>query len=55
MESKCCHCQTPETERELTKCVICYRYFCKECEHDRNGRRFCSKACADFFFFGDED
>lgn len=55
MENKCCHCERSESERPVKKCVICFRYYCAECAHDWNGRDFCSKHCAEFFFFGDED
>jgi hypothetical protein len=56
METKqCWRCGTSEEERGLKKCVICYKLYCIECQADRNGRTFCSKACADYFFFGDED
>lgn len=53
--TKCCHCSISEEERDLKKCVMCFRRYCGECEHDRNGRSFCSKACSELFFFGDED
>lgn len=55
MDQKCCHCGIGDDERRLKKCVICFRYYCEECETDRAGRSFCSKQCSDFFFFGDED
>jgi len=55
MEIKCYRCEATEDERSLTKCVICFRHYCADCAHDFNGRAFCSKHCAHFFFFGDED
>ncbi len=55
MENQCAHCEISEEERQLKKCVKCFRYYCEECESDRGGRSFCSKACSDYFFFGDED
>ena len=54
-DTKCYNCGISEEERELKKCVMCFRRYCSECEHDRNGRAFCSKACSELFFFGDED
>ncbi len=55
MDTRCCRCGVTDEERPLKKCVICYRYYCQECEYDRGGRTFCSKACSEFFFFGDEE
>jgi hypothetical protein len=55
VENKCWRCESTDEERTIRKCVICYKYYCNECQADRNGRTFCSKQCADFFFFGDED
>lgn len=55
MESKCYRCGIGDDERSLKKCVMCFRYYCQECETDRGGRSFCSKPCSELFFFGDED
>lgn len=55
MEKQCVRCQVTSEEGRLRKCVICFRYYCDECLVDRGGRTFCSKQCADFFFFGDEE
>jgi hypothetical protein len=55
MDNKCWRCEATEPERTIRKCVICFKYYCNECQADRNGRTFCSKQCADFFFFGDEE
>ncbi len=55
MDNKCCHCGVSEEERTVVKCVICFRYYCKECGFDRGGRPFCTKQCSQFFFFGDGD
>lgn len=56
MDNKqCWRCGTSEEERSLRKCVICFKLYCNECQADRNGRTFCSKSCADYFFFGDDD
>ncbi len=55
IEAACCHCKIGEAERELKKCVMCFLRYCVECVYDRNGRPFCSKACSELFFFGEED
>ncbi len=54
-ESICGHCGISEEERELKKCIMCFRRYCVECEYDHSGRPFCSKQCSLLFFFGDED
>jgi hypothetical protein len=53
MKRKCVKCERDETEVRLDKCPICYEYFCNEHVHLRGGRRFCKRACAQYFFFGD--
>jgi hypothetical protein len=51
-----CHkCNASEDEKTLKKCPVCFKYFCQDCATNRGGRLFCSKYCADFFFFGDGD
>ena len=55
MEPQCFQCKISEEERELFKCVMCFRRYCGECAYDRNGRPFCSKQCSELFFFGDEE
>ena len=37
------------------KCPICFKQVCEECAIRSYGRCFCSKRCADTFFFGDDD
>jgi hypothetical protein len=55
MENQCTHCEISEEERQLKQSLMCFRYYCEECESDRGGRSFCSKAISDYLFFGDED
>ena len=52
---ECCNCNTSDEETELKKCPICFKFFCGECATNRGGRLFCSKHCADFYFYGDEE
>lgn len=49
----CVHCG--DTERLLERCVICHSSFCLRCAHRNHGKRFCSRPCAEVFFFGDDD
>lgn len=55
MERTCYRCGIGDDERSIKKCVMCFRFYCQECETDRGGRSFCSKQCAELFFFGDEE
>lgn len=51
-----CHgCKQDDKQVQLSKCPICFRYFCEEHCYLMSGRRFCSAACADYFFFSDPD
>jgi hypothetical protein len=51
----CVTCQKDEQEVTLYKCPICFKPICTECARREYGRTFCSKLCADQFFFGDDD
>ncbi len=51
----CAVCQKSELETRLEKCPICFKWTCVECGRREYGRSFCSKKCADQFFFGDDE
>ena len=51
----CEACQKSEGEASLYKCPICFKWTCDDCGRRQYGRVFCSKRCADQFFFGDDD
>jgi hypothetical protein len=51
----CAGCQKDEEEETLYKCPICFKLACDNCANRAYGRVFCSKRCADQFFFGDDD
>ena len=51
----CVVCHIDEQERQLYKCPICFKRVCENCAHRSMGRDFCSKLCAQQFFFGDDD
>jgi hypothetical protein len=51
----CDKCQKSEVETTLQKCPICFKWACDDCGVRAYGRVFCSKRCADQFFFGDDD
>ncbi|MBI4161572.1 MAG: hypothetical protein HY509_03905 [Acidobacteria bacterium] len=52
---ECAHCAAKPPKAELQKCSICFKWFCQECAYKRIGRDFCSRTCAEFFFFEDEE
>jgi len=52
---ECALCQKTDDDVHLIKCPICFKYVCDDCSVNRHGRIFCSKICADLFFFGDEE
>jgi hypothetical protein len=51
----CVVCQKDDQETNLYKCPICFKLVCSNCANLSYGRQFCSKRCADQFFFGDDD
>jgi hypothetical protein len=51
----CSVCQKSELETRLEKCPICFKWTCPDCGRREYGRTFCSKRCADQFFFGDDE
>jgi hypothetical protein len=52
---QCVNCQALEDDRTLHKCPICFKLVCNDCGQRSYGRIFCSRRCADQFFFGDDD
>jgi hypothetical protein len=52
---KCYECEQTVDKIHLAKCTICFKYYCDEHSFDMNGRTFCSKGCAQYFFFSDDD
>ncbi len=55
MEVRCRHCGSPAEDRQLHKCPVCFAHFCEEHATVMSGRRFCSRGCADYFFFEDPE
>ena len=54
-DMNCEACQKSEVETILHKCPTCFKWICADCGRRDYGRIFCSKRCADEFFFGDDD
>ena len=53
--TECYECKRKDEEVRLSKCPICFKGACDNCAHRAFGRIFCTKRCADQFFFGDDD
>jgi hypothetical protein len=51
----CSVCEKSDLETSLQKCPICFKWVCEDCAKRDYGRVFCSRRCADGFFFGDDD
>lgn len=51
----CATCQKSDVEATLSKCPICFKWVCQDCGKREYGRVFCSRLCANQFFFGDDD
>ena len=52
---QCVKCAVSEEERRMYKCPICFKKICENCSFFFAGRHFCTKGCADYFFFGSGD
>jgi hypothetical protein len=53
LEQKVCLiCGASSEEMILERCMVCGKWFCKECSYKQTGRRFCSSGCARDFFWG---
>ena len=55
LEEKCHACELTIDDATLHKCPVCFKYACAEHQHVLSGRIFCTKSCADYFFFSDPD
>jgi len=52
----CIVCEKSEQEEaSLLKCPICFKWVCESCAVRSYGRAFCTKRCAELFFFGDDE
>jgi hypothetical protein len=39
----------------LVKCPMCHTYVCEKCTYKYGGKDFCSRHCANEFYWGGED
>jgi len=54
-DQKCMQCELTGDDTKLHKCPVCFKHVCDEHAASRSGRKFCSDACAEYFFFGDPE
>lgn len=55
LETGCKKCGDDGSERLIERCVSCRALFCMSCAYRWNGKRFCSRPCAEIFFFSEEE
>ncbi len=53
--NRCKTCKAKQSEKFLTLCVVCKKYFCDPDSYPYGGKVFCSNTCANLFFFGEDD
>ena len=51
-ERRCLGCGSTEDVMHLDRCMVCGKWFCKDCAFKQTGRYFCSAGCARDFFWG---
>ena len=51
----CAICSVTREAAQLERCRNCRRYHCGDCTIRSRSGTFCSKECADMFYFGDDD
>ncbi len=54
-ERKCMVCSLTITSVQLEICRVCFREYCGDCAFRGPWGRFCSPACNEDFFYGDDD
>ncbi len=54
-EVSCQVCGVSGAEVRLAQCPVCHKRSCAEHDYRRSGKSFCSKACAEYYFYGDEE
>ena len=52
---RCRTCGRDRDETRLEKCIVCHEAYCRVCAVRRHGKLFCTRDCAEVFFFGGED
>ncbi len=55
LQDTCFECQKTSDETQLSKCPTCHKRFCDDHAHRMSGRWFCSRGCAQHFFFAEPD
>lgn len=52
---ECVTCKKGEDQVTLRKCAVCFRFYCEDDTYVMAGREFCSKNCARYNFFPDDE
>lgn len=56
--SRCHACEREGREDRATRlivCPVCHRKVCSEHAFSLSGKKFCTRGCAELFYFGDPD
>ncbi len=51
----CARCEISFPEMNFILCPICHKQVCARCWFAKGGKYFCSRYCAEYFFYADED
>jgi len=51
----CAICGGEQYSFAMKSCPMCKKRYCEQCEHRMGGNVFCSRSCANLFFFSGED
>jgi hypothetical protein len=54
LDALCEKCERLVTAAELQECPVCKRKYCTYCVYRLGSQNYCSRACADIYFFGGE-
>jgi hypothetical protein len=52
---ECAKCHQDKAEWQMTQCPLCHEQACDSCKHTQQGRAFCSRHCAESYFFPDDE
>jgi len=55
MTGECVQCGVGDEEASLTRCPVCHKMVCEECQFVKSGRTFCSRGCGELFFHEEEE
>ncbi len=50
----CVVCEIQREAAQLARCRSCRRTYCSDCGFNSKMGKFCSRECADIFFYGED-